>query len=79
MPKIAVETEYLIPNLPSFIVLTDGKSIPIQNINKTELLKIGSQWTDALIREAQAKKNLALKTSPLPSTLGHYDRKEEYK
>ena len=50
--QISIEID--LPSLPNFIKAKDGKSvIPIREFTEEELLKIGEEWTKALIKKSK--------------------------
>ena len=53
---INVELEIKMPSIPNFINIKDPKgtiSIPVKDIKKEDLRKIGKTWTDELVKKGK--------------------------
>lgn len=57
--RITVKTErvLLLPTLPNFIRTENDEAVPIADLTRDQLREIGQQWTEALLRKADDKRD----------------------
>lgn len=54
---LTAEIEIDIPQLPSFIRTSDGRTVPIEDFDTASLAKIADTWKQALIQLAGERAN----------------------
>jgi hypothetical protein len=51
--KIQIMASVEIPEVPSFLMMSDGQKIPLSAVSEIGLEEIGQEWTLALINKAR--------------------------
>jgi len=76
MSKTKTNSEFYTPPLPKFLVSREtNMSVSLHELQNKELVKIGRDWTEALIQKAEGG---SVKPKPAPQKTGTFRIKECY-